>query len=487
MPMPAPSQDPSRRAWRALAAVVVGLFVGAAALAQAPLALEAREGAIDAWPAVKVLSDPDGTMTLNDALQRRGDLAAPTGPHANLGVRSDAVWLHVPMRVAGGDDGRWRIEIDYPSLDRIDVHLLSAGVPVQHLVLGDHLPYDARPLASRVHAGRLLLEPGRDYEVWLRVKTRSAMIVPLRLLKGDVAQAEEVRFQMAQGLVTGIALCLALYALAQWAGSRDRLFLYYAMTMAGVGLFFFAYYGLAPQHLWPSQAWLTDNAAPTFILIGVAGAMLLVERLLDVQASAPRLALALKSLAVVALVASALFVQGLIDYRAASLLGTVLGPMPVLLGVHLAWRKARAGDEAARYVLIGWGAYALGVLVMAALLRGHVDSNVWTQHAFQAGWMCESLAWLRVLGVRAGAVRRQAARADHERELMTRMAHTDPLTGLPNRRGLDLALADALSQATSARGMAVYVLDLDGFKAVNDRLGHDAGDELLVAAAARSA
>jgi len=465
--------------------LAVGLAAAVPAATPSALSLDADPTGIDAWPAVTVLPESGEHWTLEQVQRRSSDFAPPTGPHANLGVRRDAVWLHVPLAVPATDDGQWLLDIDYPSLDRIDVHLVTDGVAVRHLVLGDLQPYNARPLQTRSHAARLELEPGRDHQLWLRVQTRSAMIVPLRLVKPEAAHEQEMRVQMAQGLVAGLALCLALYALAQWLGSRDPMFLYYALTLIGVGLFFFAYYGLAPQHLWPDQAWLTDNAAPMMILIGAGGAMLLVERLLDVRASSPRLARALQALAMVAFAASALFVVGVIGYREASLTGTVLGPMPILLGVHLAWRQARAGDEAARYVLIGWAAYAVGVLVMAALLRGGVDSNVWTQHAFQAGWLCESLAWMRVLGVRAGAIRRQVARAQHERELLERMAHTDPLTGLPNRRGLDLALQDALAQVTPSQGLAVYVIDLDGFKAVNDRLGHDAGDALLAQAAAR--
>lgn len=62
-----------------------------------------------------------------------------------------------------------------------------------------------------------------------------------------------------------------------------------------------------------------------------------------------------------------------------------------------------------------------------------------------------------------------------------REAATDPLTGLPNRRGLARAFARRLP------GTALLFLDLDGFKAVNDRLGHAAGDRLLAAVAARLA
>nr|WP_281375238.1 EAL domain-containing protein [Aquabacterium terrae] len=69
---------------------------------------------------------------------------------------------------------------------------------------------------------------------------------------------------------------------------------------------------------------------------------------------------------------------------------------------------------------------------------------------------------------------------------LARKAHTDALTGLLNREALELHLSDTLAGA-QGRGdpVSVLFLDLDGFKAVNDRHGHFMGDELLRQAAER--
>ena len=59
---------------------------------------------------------------------------------------------------------------------------------------------------------------------------------------------------------------------------------------------------------------------------------------------------------------------------------------------------------------------------------------------------------------------------------------TDPLTGLPNRRMLMVRLAEAQKRACRNQTlMALAVLDLDGFKAINDQLGHAVGDQKLLA------
>jgi diguanylate cyclase (GGDEF)-like protein len=71
-------------------------------------------------------------------------------------------------------------------------------------------------------------------------------------------------------------------------------------------------------------------------------------------------------------------------------------------------------------------------------------------------------------------------------EALTKQALYDPLTRLPNRLLLSERLRTALAGATRNRtAVALLMLDLDGFKAVNDRFGHRVGDETLVITSTR--
>ena len=75
---------------------------------------------------------------------------------------------------------------------------------------------------------------------------------------------------------------------------------------------------------------------------------------------------------------------------------------------------------------------------------------------------------------------------EHNNRALESLALHDPLTGLPNRRLLMDRLSLAIAHARRNKGnVAVMYLDLDGFKQINDTLGHDAGDTLLSLVAAR--
>ena len=78
--------------------------------------------------------------------------------------------------------------------------------------------------------------------------------------------------------------------------------------------------------------------------------------------------------------------------------------------------------------------------------------------------------------------RRKLRVAEFEADLQRTLAETDPLTGLLNRQGLLAVGRDSLfGERVGEDGCATLFLDLDGFKIINDELGHAAGDEILVA------
>ncbi len=154
------------------------------------------------------------------------------------------------------------------------------------------------------------------------------------------------------------------------------------------------------------------------------------------------------------------------------LIGIASGyPLPPALG---------DADETTESPLPPWWRVALpylpvgGAIVAVVLARRPTGQ---TPHLVFVGMM----ALLGVLALRQGLAANENLRLVAR---LRRLAYTDQLTGLPNRLMFTRRLRRALRDEAT---VAVLLLDLDGFKQVNDRFGHSAGDNLLTSLAGRMA
>jgi diguanylate cyclase len=277
-------------------------------------------------------------------------------------------------------------------------------------------------------------------------------------------------------------------------------------------LAYLAVYPLIAVHLLALVHVRVPRFRPTTWLDGAVGALgvtavvatFVLAPWLDVaglEANAATLTYPVTDVLLLALVAAVITVRGLHSDRTVLLLSVAFVAKPI--GDVLLTRAQAQGT----FVLAGpidlcWVVAALITGAAAVLARPqHHDEDPAPDLRARTGWrtlglplMC-NLGSLAVLasewgkpGVSVGevsalgcllaalirtAVTFQEIRSLHEMRLQ---AATDDLTGLPNRRALLVRLGQ---QLRTGRPAALLLLDLDGFKSVNDGVGHHAGDQLL--------
>jgi diguanylate cyclase (GGDEF)-like protein len=178
-----------------------------------------------------------------------------------------------------------------------------------------------------------------------------------------------------------------------------------------------------------------------------------------------------------------------------------------LAGFDRDWTQTDAGHRVAAYTNLPPGMYSL-------LLQVADRSGAWTGHVtslpinvlpawFETQWFKLVVLLIAVLMIvcivqsrtvflrrRQHELERQVAERTAElsasQTQLERFAYFDTLTALPNRRAFNDALQRLASDATRhGRPFSLLLVDLDGFKQVNDSLGHQAGDEVLSIAASR--
>jgi diguanylate cyclase (GGDEF)-like protein len=169
----------------------------------------------------------------------------------------------------------------------------------------------------------------------------------------------------------------------------------------------------------------------------------------------------------------------------------VLVPLRNVLGTVLVVRAAAAGATDALMVaplaLIG-PFFFLGLTFRSGLLAAGLAlmselAAAWWYHPAANTVMSTALFMVSTFlacALGALALERQSRRAFLESQLIAELAQHDVLTWTKNRRMFDESLARLWRQASSdARPMAIMLIDIDDFKAFNDRYGHQAGDAAL--------
>ena len=147
------------------------------------------------------------------------------------------------------------------------------------------------------------------------------------------------------------------------------------------------------------------------------------------------------------------------------------------------------GIAFARFAPLNRGAYTLRQLLLLSVFGSLHGFSVLLVLAFiPVPGLVGSLVPLCMLNsigiVVLGSFLSAEGRRRHATRRLEKEAATDVLTGLPNRRAFDAAASDLAGTArTQSRSVALLMIDLDHFKQVNDRWGHDAGDRVLCNAA----
>lgn len=434
---------------------------------------------MEVWPSVTILEDPGKLLTLEQILAKAPAFETPRTAYGTLGMRKDAVWLRIPVATAPGSDGDWILDIDYPVVNRIDVFVVSGGEIRHQATMGNLVPRAEKPLDSRANSCPLKLPPGEAHDIYVRVVNEGSMILPTTLAKPDTFHGRALDEQMLQGLLNGLGLCLLLYSLAQWLSLKEHLFVKYAVLISGSLLFNLLQFGVGAQYLWVDNVWLELRAGGLSAMLAATGSFLFIEHALS--GHIPRwLSRVMKAGAALMVTFALCFALDVIDLEQVTTIVSTLGLAPALLGLPGAFRRARLGDHVGGYFLLAWAVYFVTTAILIQVIKGNLGVNFWTLHSFQFGATIDMLVFMRVLGLRTKALQLAVQRTRLERDNLRVMAHTDPLTGLPNRRSLQPIIETALGSARDGKLLGVYMLDLDGFKDVNDRFGHAVGDELLV-------
>jgi diguanylate cyclase (GGDEF)-like protein len=501
----------------ALVAALLLLLVAAPASATAPAAIYDGRQQVPLAPHVDVLVDPAGKLAIADvAAPGRGDfVAAPDGTQINFGYSPATFWLRFTVAPERNDDAL--VEVAFPSLDSVALYVPDGAGGHAARVTGDLLPFADRPSPHRNFVFPVRFRAGEAQTFYLRIASAGTLTVPLALWPRSLFDGADRAAYSALALYFGMLVALALYNAMVFFSLRDPSYAAYVAFALAMAVGQASLTGFGNQFLWPAwPAWGNVALPFGFAATGFFGA-LFTRLFLATRRTVPRFDRAIFA----HMVAFALLAVGVafLPYRDVAVLTSLAGASFALTAVFAGLACLRRDHPGARYFMLAWTVLLFGVLVLALRNLDLLPTNFVTLHAMLIGSALEMLLLSFALARRVATLDqdKQRVQADalaaarrSERELeakvgartgelaasnqrlaealsaLERIASTDRLTGAWNRHWLDEAARREIERARRyGTPLSLLMIDVDGFKRINDRHGHAAGDDVLARIAGR--
>ncbi|TVP91779.1 MAG: GGDEF domain-containing protein [Pseudomonadaceae bacterium] len=446
-----------------------------------------------------------GSSVIWQAASNRNDL--------NFSYTEDAVWLRLSIESTADSDQQWFIHFPYSSLNRIELH----GLQVEPLLSGDGVPLAARQVAHRDPSFVLSLPAGQQKTLYFKATSGGSLTLTSQLWSPSAFASYSVSSMAVITLYLGMLLAMAAYNLLLFSVLRERTYLYYVAFVVAFGIGALSFTGIGSRFIWPELGTFGTRILPLSLCLSGLLGVLFIRRFLEIKHHLPRWHTPLGLIAWLCLAFSllSLIAPIRVSIQGMSLLAIVAAP--VVFACIL--QAAQRGVPGARVVLLAWSLMIVGVLLLALRNFGLLPSNLLTTYAMHVGSALEMLLLSFALAARFKSLKEQREHAqqsalnaqselvstlrEHERQLeakvlerttelaeanarLERMALHDPLTNLANRTALEQHIEEAMRRSQRRlEYLAVMLVDLDGFKQINDQLGHETGDAVLQCIAAR--
>jgi diguanylate cyclase (GGDEF)-like protein len=377
------------------------------------------------------------------------------------------------------DHGRGQVAVRTASLwqEGVTLHVLYADGSLRSTG-----PTDRRGITPYIQLGAVAELPiprAAAKPVRLLWQVRGAANMRGVLLGARLTTAEQsVRANLAMAALYagfgGLCIALIIYNLALYGALRHRFQLHYCL-MVGLLLAYTCSSSGALGWAWPEIA-NNDRLRINYLLLGATGAAALVfaRGFFEQRIFAGWLG------RWATFAGAAMFGAGALVFLAAPRALHQLDTLFTISFVGLAtvvaptlWRAWRLRSNYLWLFAIGWGAPIL-TAALRTLANLHVlPWSFWIDNSTLLAMMLEALTSALAVAYRIKLLRAERDEAIASEVMARRLADTDPLTGLLNRRAF-------LRQAIGREGeQQLLIADLDRFKSVNETLGHDGGDEVL--------
>jgi len=352
-----------------------------------PLVLTDKQNFQIMAPYLEILEDPDTHLTIEEASSPQLSHRYFQNQHKNFnaGYTKSAYWIHFNLTNPTKNEIKRFLEIDYPTLNYIDLFSQNSLGRFTKLSTGDHYPFSHRKIENRNFLFELTIPAQTRRAFYLRVQS-TAINLPLYLWQATALNHKIMLEYSLLGIYLGGLLIIAIFNLFIFTSVKEKVYLYYVFYTIGFALTEASLNGMAFQYLWPNQLWWTDRS---IVLVG-GFSTFWGYQFSRIFINTPKLVPRLDKVLLIGMAWTVItMIICLFNYSLGNQLvsSSILIMAPLLIGSGFICLKR--GSYTARYYTIAWILVLCGVSIHLLKTFGFLPSNLFTNWADELGSLAE--------------------------------------------------------------------------------------------------
>lgn len=324
---------------------------------------------------IEYLKDPTFNLTV-DEVKNSNDWLQNGKKSLNFRDSDFAVWIKA--KIINNADKHSYIQFQYPIIDTISYFLFQEEKLIQHNVFGSHFPFNKREFQSSLPT--IKVPPGKTV-IYIKAVSQLNLQLPLVVYAEEELRQDNNHRDFAQGLYTGILVLAILSALFIGLFTKDIIFYAYIGHVIGTGFITLHIGGYAFQYIWPEypsfniyEPWIFGlgifSTLFTMAFLDTANRSRSLNRLLWISLLANFLVYPLLALGYIQLANQLVQMVGLLGCALMLVVGIIF---------------LRRGHKEARFFILAWSFFLIGVIVTILERVSILPFNSFTLHASQIG------------------------------------------------------------------------------------------------------
>ena len=234
-----------------------------------------------------ILIDPNATLQFHEAQASSQFKLHQKSSAPNLGFTSNNYWFKFIITNTQAKQHRV-LEFAYPFFNQLDVYIPNMSGQYKKIAVGDHLPFEARPIIHKNFLFDLNFESGETKIIYAYLHCNGeATSFPVKVWTQDDYLRNNYDEQLALGIYYGIILFVFFFSAFLWFIVKERYQLYYFLYIIGVAIFQFSLDGFAFEYFWPHSIWFANHIIPLSGSFTIMALILFVVSLLKTKIHTP--------------------------------------------------------------------------------------------------------------------------------------------------------------------------------------------------------